>query len=322
MPFLKKATMLFDLVHNEMLNLDEPDYSGFLSLLQREGIKIKKNEDKDLSNKLLNAVDIVVLGNPINDYLSNIEIKHLVNYVRGGGGLLLISEYGADYLQKTNLNDLAEKYFGIYFEKNIVKEENKENENCSSVVSIHSFDDHKMTNQLREVVIGGTCTLILNKRSKAILKTNNLSWTESFLDQNSKTKIVEENKGQTQIIAACTEYGKGKVCALGDIDIFTNNENFGLQKFDNNRLVLNVLSWLIEPIKESEVMTWILNQVGAMQYEMKELTNKIDNLIETISLVENRVSYLEEIEHSEGKESLLKKPVEKKPLEEEKSSFV
>ncbi len=317
--------MLFDLVHNEMLNVDEPDYSNFLNLLQKEGIKIKKNEDKDISNKILNGVDIVALGNPINDYFSSVEIKHLENFVRHGGGLLLLSEYGADYLQKTNLNDLTGKFFGIYFEKNIIKEENKENENCSSVISIHSFDDHKITSQLREVVIGGTCSLLLDKHSKPILKTNNLSWTESFLEQTSKGKVIEENKGQTQIIAACTEYGKGKVCALGDVDIFTNNDNFGLQKYDNNKLILNILSWLTEPIKESDVMNWILNQVGAMQYEMKELTSKIDNLIETISLVENRVSYLEELSNDaseEDKESALKKTEAKKPLEQEKTSFI
>ncbi|GAH25157.1 unnamed protein product, partial [marine sediment metagenome] len=63
-------------------------------------------------------VDVLVLGNPIDDYFSNIEIKDIVNFVRTGGNLILISEYGADYLQKTNLNDIAPN-FGILFEKNI-----------------------------------------------------------------------------------------------------------------------------------------------------------------------------------------------------------
>ncbi|GAI60340.1 unnamed protein product [marine sediment metagenome] len=83
-------------------------------------------------------VDVLVLGNPINDYFSNIEIKDIVNYVRTGGNLILVSEYGADYLQKTNLNDIAPN-FGILFEKNLIKEQNSNNHNRSSILHIQNF---------------------------------------------------------------------------------------------------------------------------------------------------------------------------------------
>jgi len=90
-----RKTILIDLNHSEMLTLDD-EFSDFLKLLQNLNLKIKKNENKDLTKKVLEGVDVLVLGNPIDDYFSNIEIKDIVNYVRVGGNLLLVSEYGAD----------------------------------------------------------------------------------------------------------------------------------------------------------------------------------------------------------------------------------
>ena len=67
MPLIKKATILFDLSHKEMLNIEEKEYSEFHDLLQRLSVKIKNNESKDLTKKILDDVDILILGNPIGN---------------------------------------------------------------------------------------------------------------------------------------------------------------------------------------------------------------------------------------------------------------
>ena len=168
-----EKSILFDFNHNEMLTVDQ-DYSDFLKLLHSFNFKIEKNENKDLTKKVLESIDVLILGNPIDEYFSNIEIKEIVNFVRLGGSLLLVSEYGADYLQKTNLNDIA-NHFGILFEKNLIKEQNVKTQNCSSILHIHEFPDVEFINGLREVVIGGTCSLCVNKGAKALLETNILN---------------------------------------------------------------------------------------------------------------------------------------------------
>ena len=160
-PKKSSSTILFDLSHNEMLNIEEDEFSGFLDLLHSLGLKVKRNESKNLTKKVFQNIDILVIGNPIDDYFSSIEIKNIIDFVRDGGRLLLISEYGSDYLQKTNLNDISGKYFGIFFQKNIVKEYNKTNQNCSSILSIQNFPENKINSKLREVVIGGSCSLFL-----------------------------------------------------------------------------------------------------------------------------------------------------------------
>jgi len=208
--------------------------------------------------------------------------------------LILISEYGSDYLQKTNLNDITEKNFGIFFHKNIVKEYNEINQNCSSILSIQNFHRTQITNQLREIIIGGACSLFLNKNSNPLLFSNK-AWTEAY--SNSAEQWIKEGVEQQHSIAAYTEYGRGKVIAFGDIDIFTNDDNIGLNLRDNRKLILNILNWLMEPVENNDTMAWTLNQIGTLAYEIKEMNNKINNIIETMTILERRISSLEDIKY-------------------------
>ncbi|MFX1589593.1 MAG: hypothetical protein ACFFC1_15690 [Promethearchaeota archaeon] len=300
-----RKTILFDLSHNEMLNIEEQEYSNLLNLLQSLNLKIKKNESRNLTKKVLENVDILVIGNPIDDYFSNIEIKEIVDFVRNGGCILLISEYGADYLQKTNLNDISGIHFGIHFEKNLIKSTADDNKNSNSILKIYNSFNHEITSGLREIFIGGSCSLFLDKEADPLLKVDRDNvWTESF-NGSASTWIKEQDQKQEQIIAACTEFGQGKVVALGDIDIFCNGTNFGINSFDNMKLIENILNWLIEPVKRSDVMNFLLNQLGDLQNSIKETTITLNNIIETMTILEKRISYLEDIEKNKSKEKEL-----------------
>jgi len=272
-----------------MLTLDN-DFSDFLKLLHNLNFKIEKNENKDLTKKVLENIDVLILGNPIDDYFSNIEIKEIVNFVRLGGSLLLVSEYGADYLQKTNLNDIA-NHFGFLFEKNLIKEQNPKNQNCSSILHIHEFPEIDFLNGLREVVIGGTCSLYLKKGAKVLLETSKLNnWSEIY---NNSLEEWEKDKEQLHIIAAYAKFGQGKVIALGDIDIFCNDDNIGINSLDNQKFLHNSLSWLVEPVKKSDVNSFILDQIGELQNGVKNIQTTINNLIETMSILEKRLTNIE-----------------------------
>ncbi|MFX1237254.1 MAG: hypothetical protein ACFE8P_05980, partial [Promethearchaeota archaeon] len=237
-----QSKILFDLSHGEMLNIDDEDYSEFSSLLKGLGYRIAKNEKGELRKKIIENHDVLIIGNPISSYFSEVEIKNIVDFVREGGSLLLLSEYGADYLQKTNLNDLAGSYFGIFFEKNLIKENNLINRNCTSILSIKEFNDLKITDKLREVVIGGTCSFVINNLAKPLLiKQGNDHWSEIY---NSATQQwIKENSTPNEkgtIIATYRIYGRGKIIALGDIDLFTNDPNIGINKMDNRTFITNM----------------------------------------------------------------------------------
>ena len=279
-----------------MLTLDN-DFSDFLKLLHNLNFKIEKNENKDLTKKVLENIDVLVLGNPIDDYFSNIEIKEIVNFVRLGGSLLFVSEYGADYLQKTNLNDIA-NHFGFLFEKNLIKEQNPKNLNCSSILHIHEFPEVDFLNGLREVVIGGTCSLYLKKGAKVLLETSKVNnWSEIY---NNSLEEWEKDKEQQHVLAAYAKFGQGKVIALGDIDIFCSDDNIGINSLDNQKFLRNILSWLVEPVKKSDVNSFILDQIGELQNGVKNVQTTINNLIETMSILEKRLTNIEENSESLG----------------------
>ncbi len=285
-----KKSVLIDLTHNEMLNINEDEFKEFQNLLKRLDLKIKKNENGQITKEILENIDLLIIGNPIDDFFSSLEIKHVVDHVRSGGGLLLLSEYGSDSLQKTNLNDVAGK-FGIFFEKNLIKEMNDNNQNCTSILHIQDFLKHQITKNLREMIIGGACSLFINKEVKPLLQTKDHSvWSEVY---NNNSEKWTKDKEEQQTIAAYTEFGQGKVVALGDIDIFTLNSRIGLNSFDNRKFVQNVINWLITPVKESKVMTFILNLLGDLQYEIRETNKVLNNIIETMTILEKRISYLE-----------------------------
>jgi hypothetical protein len=288
---MQRKTILFDLNHNEMLNIEDKDFSSFLTLIQNLNLKIKKVENKELTKKVLEDIDILVIGNPINDYFSNIEIKEILDYIRIGGNLILISEYGGDYLQKTNLNDLAPN-FGILFEKNLIKAIHPSTKNTSNIIHIQTFPNKTILNSLREVIVGGACSLFLNKGAKSILQTDNHGvWAETY---NITSGEWIKDKEQQHILAAYSEFGQGKVIALGDIDIFSEDKNFGINSVDNQKFLNNMFSWLLEPVKRTDVMTFILEQMGSIQNNIKEFHLTLNNIIETLSILEKRISFIEE----------------------------
>ncbi|MBY8986467.1 MAG: hypothetical protein KGD65_15445 [Candidatus Lokiarchaeota archaeon] len=288
---MQKRTLLFDTNHNEMLNIEDSDFSNFLALLNQIDVNVRKNENEQLNLEILKEIDLLVIGNPIDDFFSSIEVKLVVDFVRSGGGLLLMSEYGSDFLQKTNLNDIAGK-FGINFEKNLVKEVNKANQNYISTLHISDFLKHQITKHIREIKIGGSCSLYLSKEAKPLLQTSQNSWSEIF--NSSTEQWIKEDEEREQTIGAFAEFGKGKVVALGDIDIFTSDSNFGLNSLDNQKFIQNIINWLIEPVKESKITSFILNQLGDLQFEIRESNKILNNIIETMTILEKRISYLEE----------------------------
>lgn len=309
-----KKTILFDVAHNEMLNIEDKEFSEFSNLLRRLDINIKKNESEHLTKELVRDVDLLVIGNPIDDFFSTPEVKIIVDFVRSGGRLLLLSEYGSDYLQKTNINDISGK-FGIKFEKNLLKEVNKANQNCTSILHIQNFLKHQLTKHIREIKIGGTCSLFLSKDAKPLLQSSENTWPEIF--DSSTEQWIKDGEEEKQIIAAYSEFGQGKVIAIGDIDIFTSDSNIGSNSLDNQKFTQNIINWLIEPVKESKVMTFILNQLGDLHFEIREANKIMNNIIETMTILEKRISYLEDQSQGYSQTANLKTGNEEESLQEE-----
>ena len=74
-----KKTILIDLTHNEMLNIEDEEFKEFLNLLKRLDLKVKKNENGRITKEILENIDLIIIGNPIDDFFSSLEIKYIVD---------------------------------------------------------------------------------------------------------------------------------------------------------------------------------------------------------------------------------------------------
>ena len=87
----------------------------------------------------------------------------------------------------------------------------------------------------------------------------------------------------------------GKILLLVSLFyIFSNDINIVLILFDNLKFLINLFNWFLEPVQKKDVLGWILNQMGGIQNDIKDINNKINNLIETSTILEKRISILEE----------------------------
>ena len=117
------------------------------------------------------------------------------------------------------------------------------------------------------------------------------NWSEIY---NNSSEEWEKDKEQQHVIAAYAKFGQGKVIALGDIDIFCSDDNIGINTLDNQKFLHNLFSWLVEPVKKSDVNSFILNQIGELQNGVKQIQTTINNIIETMSILERRLTNIEE----------------------------
>ncbi|HEY0088473.1 MAG TPA: hypothetical protein VGB37_06495, partial [Candidatus Lokiarchaeia archaeon] len=71
-----------------------------------------------------------------------------------------------------------------------------------------------------------------------------------------------------------------------------------------------------EPVKKSEVILWTLNQLGSLQNEVKEINGKINNIIETLTILEQRISSIEKVENLKFKKDFDERHIEKELFED------
>lgn len=113
----KIATILFDEYHSESWSVsyekaaemqpDRPENSSYYcaaSELSAREFVVERNEDQEISVDLLRGKDVLVLIHPCNPEiesttsqyspkLSQKEIDAVCDFVEGGGGLFVVSEY-------------------------------------------------------------------------------------------------------------------------------------------------------------------------------------------------------------------------------------
>ncbi|HUY01114.1 MAG TPA: hypothetical protein VMV49_16260 [Candidatus Deferrimicrobium sp.] len=222
-----RGRILFDQSREKDKWLNE-HHSEFLLLLTSNGYSISKITEGPINYANMKDFDILVLSAIRTGSMdfNAVEIRSIAQFVSDGRGLFLI---GNEYIGKEkNFNYLFNQLFGISFSDQVLDKENNANPAAgwshSPIISI--FVDHKITKQLEEIVLRDGSGLNLTKSSEPL----------AFSAPTAEPACVP--------VIGATEYGKGKVIAIGGDGIFTNDPRIGINARDNEQFILNALDWM------------------------------------------------------------------------------
>ncbi|MBD3253444.1 MAG: hypothetical protein GF383_00045, partial [Candidatus Lokiarchaeota archaeon] len=146
----EKAIIGLDYSHNNKLQLETSSYNEFTHFLFVSGYKLAKIQAGFESLKKLQIYDAIILSTPNNKELSQDEVENLEQYVKLGGNLLIVSSMGGDHTNRTNLNELTQK-FGFEFLPNQIFDSMKYI-NLQKRPLISKITPHLITEQVNQLV--------------------------------------------------------------------------------------------------------------------------------------------------------------------------
>ena len=271
----------FDHSHNNKLTIENNAFTDFIQFLFDSDFKLGKIE-AGLTYEKLNQYDLFIIGVPhLGPDFDVDEISALVKYVKDGGSLLVINDGGGDYENKNNLSELT-KNFGIVFNSDILFD-NKNFSKDNAHPIIKDFRSHFITRDIYQIIHSNGCTLVVDKSiedknidvNSLAFSSEKTSWHRYFTGNEWQDKSEQH----LPIIGA-THYDSGKVIVIGNLSLFSSlNKSYGIKALDNFKLVINMISWLLNKVKSEEEQEFkpIFATVAISQdlfYWIKEMVNK------------------------------------------------
>lgn len=184
------------------------------------------------------------------------EITGVKTRLEAGMGLLVTSEWSGIEYNAEILNNLVED-LGIKFNKDRIidpinayseSELKGEGKGKGSLIGgkvvefikIKDFGPHKIVSGISELAYYSGCSLTVST-SKLLAKSKFVS----FSDVDGDKKWSEGEKIGSATASAFSEFGKGRIVAVGDTSLFTDKYiKFG----DNEKFMDNTLKWLLGQI--------------------------------------------------------------------------
>ncbi|HVP35687.1 MAG TPA: cohesin domain-containing protein [Terriglobales bacterium] len=262
---IKKAIVsgckiLFDISHGFASvpeAIDTTYWSHLISTLRSAGHTVVT----DQPNFNLSGYNVVFLSVPGKDYTAG-ELSTLQSFVLNGGSVVISAEHSGGF-GSTYLNHVA-NLFGINFKSNVVLDDNHNDQDNNNWPFITNYVAHPTTAGIKTTVIYAGSSLELSGSAypiayadtdaylmppvKAVPPTNAL-YAGKF--QRLPAPLVDESgenitTSPSIVVMAASEYGNGKVWAVGDFNIWADdyaNANIGIDYYDNQQLALNVFDW-------------------------------------------------------------------------------
>ncbi len=258
--------ILFDISHGFVSvpePLDTTYWSHLISALRSAGHEVVTNQlDFNLS-----GYDVVFLSLPAEDY-TQAELLALQSFVQNGGAVVISAEYNGGF-GTGYLNHVA-NLFGINFKSNEVFDNQHNDQNINEWPIISDYLSHPTTIGIDQTVIYAGSSLELSGSAYPVAYADTDAYTTPPLKGLAPTNALQagifKNDPQDQltglddpniVVMAASLYGKGKVWAVGDFNIWADDYSgysAGIDYYDNQELALNVFDWACTP-SETVIVT-------------------------------------------------------------------
>ncbi|HME52823.1 MAG TPA: hypothetical protein VKM55_11440 [Candidatus Lokiarchaeia archaeon] len=247
--------------HNEQVQIEAVQYSEFLDKLVEMNFKMGVIKNPPLSVQKLSHYNIVIVGTPKERNFSPAEIDAIKQYVYNGGGLLVLSDQGGDAANKNNLSDLT-SVFGIKFDTNILVDKSTQSEEDEQLITISDFLNHFIMRGIEKIALKSPCSIEVIEESG--VETNVVAYTPDSTEEltwNGETWV--ETGARKHAMVAVAKLGAGKVVAIGTTRLLSTllNKKHGFKAVDNEKFIVNVLSWLVnrEVYEEGKLKSVFVN---------------------------------------------------------------
>lgn len=238
-------------------------YAPFAALIRKDGYRVRRGTEL-ISQAALHDVDIVIIANALgtnerNDdpALSDEECDRLVAWVRGGGGLLLLTDH---YPTGSAVSNLAAR-LGVSMSGGVTEDSTSYDMRFDpSHIIYRRFPAHPITRGLQGVITftGQSLSVPAGATALLLLGTDAVDRPAAprvERDGNDVRVHVEYGPGVSaagRAQAVAFELGRGRVVVLAEAAMVSaqlsryDGSPFGMNidGYDNRQFVLNVMHWL------------------------------------------------------------------------------
>lgn len=238
-------------------------YAPLADLIRHDGYAVRRGKDP-ISTSALAGVNVVIIANALgtnerNDdpALSDTECEQLVNWVRGGGGLLLITDH---YPTGSAVANLAAR-LGVSMSGGITEDSTSYDTRFDpSHIIYQDFPNHPITRGLRRVLTftgqslgvpaGATALLPLGPNAEDHPATPRVEHKGNDVLVHVEYGPGTSAAGHAQAVAF--ELGGGRVVVLAEAAMVSaqlsqyDGSPFGMnvEGYDNRQFALNAMHWL------------------------------------------------------------------------------
>ncbi len=180
------------------------------------------------------------------------DIDMLAKYVAEGNGIIVAGQASSSEYEpwaRSAVNDLTSK-FGIEFQRDMVCDPEHpflNDERYPHWPMIVNFEDHATTEGIELISYSAGCSLNVWGNATPIARTSERAWSD--VNGDKKFDAEAERRGE-KIVAAVSNYGKGRIACIGDNSLWSSRF---LDGFDNNDLLLNLVKWVSREVEEPEL---------------------------------------------------------------------